>query len=139
MSKAQVVWPVVTLVLATLTLYIRLLGAKKRAAKDGNVDTVGAALNQNLWPEAVQKINNNITNQFASPTLFYVCIGMLWALDAVDVVVVVMAWVFVAARLGHMAIHTTSNVVKWRVKFFTLSIVTILGLLVMVVLAAAKA
>ena len=123
---------------ATLTLYIRLPLAKGRAAKDPSVDAKRGALDDSVWPDEVRKINNNLTNQFASPILFYVCVGMLWGLGAVDMVAVVVAWVYVIARLIHMVVHTTSNIVKYRVTAFSISIASILVMLVLVAIAAAK-
>lgn len=137
MNSSPIVWPVIAQVFVTLSLYFRLLVAKKQAVKDKTVDSAQAATNPMAWPSPVRLINNNLDNQFSSPTLFYVGVGLLWGLGAVDTIALVVAWVYVAARLVHMLIHTTTNVVKWRMRFFTLSLVALITLFILAIIAAA--
>ena len=83
MNRNQIFGPVLVQVLLTLVVYLLLARAKARAVKLGQVDMARRALHQDAWPENVMKINNNISNQFELPVLFYAACFALWALDAV--------------------------------------------------------
>ncbi len=82
------------------------------------------------WPDSVLQINNNIRNQFEVPVLFYVLIGILWGIDAVNMYIHIAAWIFVISRIIHMAVHTGSNYVPLRRKVFMLGCFVLIGLVV---------
>jgi len=112
--------PVLLQVLLTLTVYVFLVSAKVRAMKTGLVDMARRALYDDAWPEGVMKINNNIRNQFELPVLFYVVSIALWILDAVGIVVLAAAWLFVVSRIVHAYVHIVPNYVPHRRRVFTL-------------------
>jgi hypothetical protein len=112
--------PVLIQVLLTLAVYVFLVSAKVRAMKTGLVDMARRALYDDAWPEGVMKINNNIRNQFELPVLFYVVSIALWILDAVGIVVLAAAWLFVVSRIVHAYVHIVPNYVPHRRRVFTL-------------------
>ena len=119
----------------TLFIYLGLLLVKKRALATGTVDVKKVALHSQYWPDSVIKVNNNLNNQFESPVLFYVLCLMLWGLNAVDISVMASACVYVVSRFAHTLVHTTSNIVKYRLPIFTLGVVAITGLTALALLA----
>ncbi len=112
----------------TLIVFIGLAIAKSKAVKAGEVDEDRRALHSDAWPESVMKFNNNISNQFELPVLFYVLCIVLWALNCTSVIVHILAWLFVASRIAHVVIHTGSNFVPHRRKVY------MLGFLILVVM-----
>jgi hypothetical protein len=54
--------------------------------------------------------------------LFYVLVALALTTRKADMLFVVMAWVFVASRLVHAAIHTTSNKLAWRFQAFVVGV-----------------
>jgi hypothetical protein len=84
------------------------------------------ALDSNAWPDRAKQIANAFDNQFQLPVLFYVVVLLsLWRGGSwIDVA---LAFAFVALRLAHAFIHTTSNHVPRR--FF----VYIAGLFVLMI------
>lgn len=122
--------PVIVQVALTLWLYIALAIAKSRAVKRGEVNEERRALHDDAWPDSVLQINNNIRNQFEVPVLFYVLIGILWGIDAVNMYIHIAAWIFVISRIIHMAVHTGSNYVPLRRKVFMLGCFVLIGLVV---------
>ena len=60
------------------------------------------------------------------PVLFYVLAIALAICDAVNLAVLLLAWLFVASRFVHAYIHTGSNYVPARRKIFTLGVVIVL-------------
>jgi hypothetical protein len=119
MKGDLIFWPVLVMVLLTLLIYVRLIKVKIREMKAGRVDMARRGLHEDAWGEAVLQINNNIRNQFELPVLFYVVSGVLWALEAVGILALVAAWLFVLSRIAHAWVHLTSNYIPNRRRFFT--------------------
>jgi hypothetical protein len=119
MQGDLIFWPVVVMVLATLLIYVRLIKVKIRELKAGRVDMERRGIHEDAWGESVMLINNNIRNQFELPVLFYVVCLVLWALEAVGILALVAAWLFVASRIAHAWAHLTSNYIPNRRRFFT--------------------
>ena len=118
-NRDLIFFPALFLVLMTLLLYVRLIKVKIRAIKAGEVDQARRPLHEDAWPDSVLQVNNSIRNQFELPVLFYVVCVVLWELEAVDVVAVSAAWLFVLSRIVYAWIHLTSNVVKHRRRAYT--------------------
>lgn len=119
MNRNIIFGPLLVQVALTLAIYVRLIQVKIRAMKAGQVDMTRRALHEDAWPESVLQINNNIRNQFEVPVLFYVVAIALWALEAVNAFTLAAAWLFVASRIVHAAIHLGSNYVPNRRRAFT--------------------
>lgn len=120
MDNNFIIVPVLVQVFLTLGLYVYLAIAKSRAAARGQVNEERRALYEDAWPETVQKINNSIRNQFEVPVLFYVLVFIFWTENSVNIYIHVLAWLFVLSRLIHAYIHTRTNYVPHRRKFFTI-------------------
>jgi hypothetical protein len=128
MENNYIFVPVIIQVALTLWLYIYLAIAKSRAVKLGEVDEDRRALHDDAWPDSVLQINNCIRNQFEVPLLFYVLIVILWSIGSANIYVHVAAWVFVLSRIGHAFIHTGSNYVPLRRKYFMAGCFILIGL-----------
>lgn len=135
MSANLIFLPVLVQILLTLAGYIGLAIAKASAVKNKQVNETRRGLYDDAWPESVIKINNNIRNQFELPVIFYVLCFMLWALQAVTLFVLIVAWLFVLSRLVHAYIHTGSNYVPLRRNVFLFSNLMVLVMTVLVSLA----
>lgn len=117
--------PVLVQICLTLAVYGALIRAKIKALREGQVDNARRALHDDAWPEYVQKINNNIRNQFEVPVLFYVLVIALVQLNGVSIVAIAAAWIFALSRLAHAWIHTGANVVRLRRNIFLLGIASV--------------
>jgi len=118
--------PVLLQVLLTIFLYFILANVKKKAIAAGEVDEERRGLYDDAWPVSVIKVNNCIRNQFELPVLFYVLIAALWALGAVNIVSHVLAWIYIVSRFIHAYIQTGSNFVPLRLRFFKISMFSVL-------------
>jgi hypothetical protein len=130
MNNNLIFLPVLLQVILTLGLYIYLAIAKSRALKLGEVDEERRALYEDAWPQSVQKINNAIRSQFEVPVLFYVLVSIFWSLGMVNAFTHVLAWLFVLSRFAHVYIHTGSNFVPQRRKFFTIGCLVLIAMTV---------
>ena len=79
-------------------------------------------------PDYVQKLTRNLSNLLEIPILFYVLGLLLIALQIEDSTMVAMAWVFVALRFVHTAIHITYNHAIHRLIVFLLSLLVLLAM-----------
>lgn len=64
---------------------------------------------------------DNYRNLFEAPVLFYLALGVAFAIGHVTTTVLVLAWGYVAARCVHSYIHCTYNRVKHRFYAFLVS------------------
>jgi len=117
-------------ILLVLVLFLKLGMEKSKAIKAGNVDRQKTAMDSNAWPVSVQKVANNIKNQFEAPVLFYALSIIFYITSGVDVVSLSLALIFLVSRCFHAYVHIGSNYVPWRFKSF------LLGMLILLVMVA---
>jgi len=130
-TNSVILLAVIAQAFLTLAVYVALAVAKSRARKRGEVDTSRSALHDDAWPDSVRKINNNIRNQFELPVLFYIACIALVATNAAGALAQALAWLFVASRVAHALVHTTSNVVPVRRALFQVGFFIVLAMLVL--------
>jgi hypothetical protein len=126
MNPSQIFVPVLVQILLTIAVFVGLSIVKVKAAKNGDVDENKRALHADAWPDYVLKFSNNIANQFETPVLFYALCFVLWAVKAVDMLTLGLAWGYVGTRVIHAYIHTGSNYVPARRRVFMLGCVFLL-------------
>lgn len=122
MSITAVLLPLYVLV--GLTFVLLLLTGNRRFAslRSGEVKVGDIALGERNWPKRTLQMQNAFHNQFEMPVLFYVLVTLALITRKADMLFVVMSWMFVASRLVHVAIHTTSNRVMWRFQAFAVGV-----------------
>lgn len=99
-----------------LTLGILILMGFERVPRvvSGEIAVKEIAVERTAWPLRARLLSNNFDNQFQLPVLFYVAaLIALWSGSA-GWVELVLAWLFVAMRYAHAAIHVNSNRVYRR-------------------------
>lgn len=128
MRSIHILWPVLGQIMLTVGVYVLLAARKLRAVEDGRVDRAAAALDNRAWPADVVRVSNNLANQFEAPVLFYVLCFALLALDRGGGFALVLAWLFVASRLAHTAVHVGSNFVPRRLRLFVLGVIILLAM-----------
>jgi hypothetical protein len=74
-----------------------------------------------LSPPEVSNPSDNLKNLFEIPVLFYALASYLFVTTQVDATYVVAAWVFVAFRVLHSAVHCTVNIVMLRFYLYLFS------------------
>ena len=132
-GSLNLVYPVMAQVLLTFVLILWTGQVRIKAVRRRDVRVRDIALSNDAWPEHVTKISNNMHNQFETPLLFYVLCGVATMIGATGVGMTLLAWAFVAARVVHSAIHTTTNRVAHRLYAFTVGL-TILIVMWLVIL-----
>jgi hypothetical protein len=135
-SQTAIFGPFFAMMLLTLLvwvyMYIRRIGFITR----NNIRPQDLAVPDELArlsPAAVSNPSDNLKNLFEIPVLFYALVLYLFATGQVDATYVSVAWVFVAFRALHSAVHCTFNLVMLR---FYLYLIATLAAGFMVVRAA---
>ena len=122
---AQLVW--------TFAVMLSAGWVRKQAVEAGEAPKT-ALLNPYGWPEAAQKIANNMNNQFETPTLFYALGLLALVLKQVSLPFAVVAWIYVVARVLHTLEHAGPNRISRRFPAFFAGVV---ALMVMTAMLAA--
>jgi hypothetical protein len=86
-----------------------------------------AADGSNPWAKFEPRLGANLSNQFEWPLLFYAACLVLMP-SGVDVLAVMLAWVFVAGRVLHSVVQVFTGNVRLRGLVFTVNFLAVLGL-----------
>jgi len=130
MTDKLIFLPALVQVLLTLALYVMLLRVKIAAFKNKEVDKSRVMLHDDAWPPSVIKVNNNITNQFHVPMLFFALITIIYVTNTVTLFDHAVAWIFVLSRIAHSYIHIGPNTQPLRRQTFTASVAMVFLLLI---------
>ena len=130
MNQIDILYPVFAQVLLVIVVASSMAVARARAIRTmdrgrGNPDL---ARGKTVWPEDAAKRAANYINQFELPVLFYAVVAFALVAKGADLVMVVLAWLFVLSRIAHAAIHVGPNKVRWRSPVFAV------GFLIVVVM-----
>jgi hypothetical protein len=124
----SIVWPAFALVALTLAVVFRLARQRFAAARAGRVDPrFYKVFKGEGEPEDVAATARNLTNLYEMPTLFYAGIAIAFAAGRNGVLLVALAWGYVALRYAHSLIHLTTNRVIWRFRAFAASMFVLLA------------
>lgn len=130
MQPTVILFPVFVQAALTIGLLIALNRARSASMRE-NGETFAdpdVALGMNTWTPAATKASRSYINQFELPVLFYAVVAFALITSAVDVVMVVLAWVFALSRLVHAAIHIGPNIVMWRGSAFIVGLVAVIAM-----------
>ncbi|MCL2453069.1 MAG: MAPEG family protein [Alphaproteobacteria bacterium] len=128
MSLKAVLLPLFVQVGLSFALLLWLASVRRILLKSLKVKWQDIALKQKPWPDQALQISNCLQNQFEIPILFYVLISLSVSTQKASLTFVILEWLFVATRLAHAYIFTTSNYVPLRGQFFIAGVLILLGL-----------
>lgn len=117
MSNEFILLPMLGMMVLTavvwFVLYAKRIPAMRRAGKPAQAYTTPDVV-VGVLPEEVSYPANNFKNLFELPVLFYALCLYLYVTATVGVADVIAAWLFLAFRIVHSAIHCTVNIVMAR-------------------------
>ena len=88
------------------------------------------------YPPAVTYPSDNLKNLFELPVLFYAICLYLHVTGSADSLHVISAWVFVAFRALHSAVHCSVNIVKLRFGVYAVAAIALWLMIARALLAA---
>jgi hypothetical protein len=118
MSVAAILAPVFAQVGLTFVLLFMMGRARFAAVRAGEVRMRDIALGERAWPPRVTQVANTFHNQFETPVLFYALVAFAMFTRQADLLFVLLSWLFVATRVAHAWVYTTSNHVFTRFRIF---------------------
>jgi hypothetical protein len=128
MSIAAVLLPLFVQVALTFALYLWMAYYRVTLLRSGAVHPRDVALRQPNWPPNALQVSYAAHNQLETPVLFYVLTILAIVTRQADMLFVVMAWLYVLARIGHACIHVTSNRLSVRGAVFGLSLLILMAM-----------
>ena len=126
MPIAYVLLPLFVQVALTFVLYCWMAYHRVTSVRSGAVHPRDVALRQPNWPPRVTQIANAAHNQLELPMLFYVLTILSIITRHADLLFVVLAWIFVLARLVHAYIHVTHNRLSARGGVFGIGLLVLM-------------
>jgi hypothetical protein len=133
MSIQAILMPLFVQVALTFVLLFWMGFLRTQALRSGAVKPEQIALREPNWSLRVMQIGNAYHNQLELPVLFYVVMLLAMVTKTLDVVIYVLAWMFVLSRLVHAYIHVTSNRLDRRGGLFGLGAIALLLMWVIIV------
>ena len=126
--QTDLLLPVFVLITLTFVLLFRMAFARIGAIAKKETTMADIAVDSTKYPDPVLQAANAFHNQLQLPVLFYVLVAFTLILKQSDIVMVGLAWLFVASRLWHAYVHSTHNHVRTRFKAFAIGVVTLIGM-----------
>lgn len=123
MQQTAIFAPFLAMMLITIVvwsyMYARRIPFLQRSKVD--LDRLTAAELARISPPAVSNPSDNLKNLFEIPILFYALALFLYVTNRVDATYLAAAWIFVAFRALHSAVHCTINIVILRFWLYCVS------------------
>jgi hypothetical protein len=128
-NKIALVWPAAAL--ALLTFVVMHIMARRRfaAIKSGSLPFGYFRTYRGAEPpDACVQAARHYENLFELPVLFYALIAILLAIPFVDYILLILAWIYVAARSVQAVIHLGSNNVSLRFYSFAFGALVLIAM-----------
>lgn len=118
-----IIYPMFAMVLLTYIVLLITAGYRIKLVKSRQVSLGYYRTFQGdvKLPPKFAQLANNFNNLTQMPILFYTIGAVILATKVTDPLCLMLAWAFVALRVGHSVIHTTYNNVNHRFGIFVLS------------------
>lgn len=108
-------WPVFALVALTFVVWVRLFVVRIGEMRRLRIHPQSVATSQQAAQRFVDtRAADNLSNLFELPVLFYAAIAIAFTAREASSVILILAWLFVASRVAHSAIHCSYNRVMHR-------------------------
>jgi hypothetical protein len=126
-------YPVLAQIILTFGLLLWMALLRRDALRAGETTYGEMALDDRHWPPGTRMVGNCYRNQFELPVIFYVLCVVAFEVGATGTSMLLLAWAFVASRVVHAYIHTTSNDVKQRGAAFAAGLLIVLVMTVLLI------
>jgi hypothetical protein len=126
MQSTAIFWPMIVQIALTIAAYAIMSARRIAAVKSGEARARDFRIPSD--PESSASAARNVSSQFELPVLFYVVCLAFQQTGGADLVALVLAWLFVAARIAHAWVHMTSNIVLMRRRLFILGFVIVIAM-----------
>ena len=119
MEAKQILYPMIVMFFLTVVVAMVMLKRRIAAMKANHINPQKVALSPqmaSLIPDT--RASDNFRNLFETPVMFYVALLIIYSAKLGSVAYVILAWLFVVARIVHSSIHCGSNRIIARLYAF---------------------
>jgi hypothetical protein len=131
----KLIYPALAQILWTFVVAGIMFQRRRQAFADSKISLADVAVSNERYPDNARLAAANYANQFETPVLFFALIMLAMEVGATGYPMTLLAWIFVASRIGHTLIHVGPNNLKARAGAFTLGVICLFCMWVGVVLA----
>ncbi len=138
MNASPILLPVIILVLWSMVMLSWMAKARLPAMRKARMPPSTGERTAELatmMDKRIQWKADNYNHLMEQPTIFYATAIVLAMLGQGDGINLALAWFYVACRIAHSIVQSTSNVVMLRFSIFALSSLAVLGMAVNALLA----
>ena len=129
---SSLIYPMFALVLLTTTVLTILFRSRVRAVRGNLISAKYFRIYQGeVEPESTAKPARHFSNLFEAPTLFYVACLAAMVTGQTGLAMLVLAWLYVAARVVHAFVHLGSNRLRLRIRAYFAGWLTLLAMWVL--------
>lgn len=119
MDPRLIFWPAVAMVLLTIIVTFQMFFERRGQIQAGGIRwrevATSSLMNARL---ADTRAADNFRNLFEVPTLLYLALVVAFVTAQVNGLTLTLAWLFVASRYVHSAIHCGGNRIRYRLPAF---------------------
>jgi len=128
MNQNLIILPTFALFLLTAVVLVKMFLTRVNCIKKGEIDPRYFKMYSGDvdLPKKAVYTTRNFTNLFEAPTLFYVLSAFILITQKLDMILLALAWVYVALRVLHTVIHITKNKIMPRLVLYGVSWVVLL-------------
>ena len=131
----SILYPVFAMAALTFFCMIRLGFLRYSAVRRGEIDfRFFRQYKDYEEPENLRVLSRHVVNLYETPVLFYAISIIAFITDTVSILILALAWAYVALRYVHSYIHQTSNIVIHRFRVFVTSQFVLMTLWIVVLL-----
>ncbi len=119
MDPRLIFWPAVAMVVLTVIVTFRMFFERVRQIRAEGIRWREVATSSKMSARlADTRAADNFSNLFEVPVLLYLALVVAFVTAQVSALTLSLAWIFVATRYVHSAIHCTSNRIKYRLPVY---------------------
>ncbi len=127
-NAVALLWPVVVMAMLTFLVAAWMGGMRWISIARREVRPGYFRLNRGEAPDRIVQIGNHYRNLLETPVLFYALIAFILIAHRADTTYITLAWAFVATRIVHTLIHTTTNIVIYRFFAFLAGVLLLMAM-----------
>ncbi len=118
MEKIQIIYPIFPLVFLTFFSLVHYSRVFSNEYKNKNIKSEWFRLYRGELPDSAIKVREHYKNLFELPNFFFLLCVILYLLDRVELIDVILAWIFVFFKVLHSFIRLTTNNTRKRAYSF---------------------
>jgi hypothetical protein len=128
MNQELILYPAMAMALLTLGIGMLLLRARLLAVRSGDLNPTYFQYNRGAkLPDILIRVEQNYSNLFELPLLFYALIGLLYTSQSAGYIQLGLLWGFVLSRFVHSLVHIRLNHLLWRRDSFITGFILLLA------------